>query len=323
MNIKESIQQFSKQFEYEPVIENGWEFEPKKYSRYIFIGMGGSALAPDLLRVWNPGIDIIIHRDYGLPSLPDEVLKNSLIIVNSYSGNTEEALSAFNLAIEKKLPVAAITVGGKLLKLAQENSAPYIQMPDMAIQPRMALGLNFRALLKIIGEDAALKETNSLAEELTPENYEAEGNEISEKIGNGAPVIYSSRRNGPLAYAWKVIFNETSKVPAFSNVLPELNHNEMAGFASRNLPFADNYHFVFLKDGENDPRILKRMEVLEKLYQEKGLFLQVINLNGQTVYHKIFSSIVLAHWTAYHKALTTGADPDDMAIVENFKKLLQ
>lgn len=320
MTTIEAIKNFSKQFEYEPVVENDGGFEPQKYSRYIFIGMGGSALAPDLLRVWNPGLDITIHRDYGLPSLSDEVLKNSLIIVNSYSGNTEEALSAFNLTIEKKLSVAAITIGGKLLKLAQENLTPHIQMPDLNIQPRMALGLNFRAMLKIIGEDIALKETNALAKELISENYEAEGKEITEKIGSATAIIYSSRRNGSLAYAWKIILNETAKIPAFSNVLPELNHNEMAGFLSRELP--SDYYFIFLKDGEDDPKILKRMEIAEKLYQEKGLPLQIINLNGKTVYHKIFSSIVLAHWTAYQLALRTGANPDDMAIVEEFKKLI-
>ena len=321
MNTLEAVKNFSEQFKYEPVVENSGGFKPQKYSRYIFVGMGGSALAPDLLRVENPNLDIIIHRDYGLPSLSDEILKNCLIVVNSYSGNTEEALSAFNLAVEKKLSLAAITIGGKLLKLAQENSTPYIQMSDLAIQPRMALGLNFRALLKIIGEEAALKETDLLAEELTPENYEADGKEIAEKMGDITPVIYSSRRNGPLAYAWKVILNETAKIPAFSNVLPELNHNEMAGFLSRDLPA--NYHFVFLKDKEDDRKILKRMEVAEKLYREQGQSLQVINLNGKTVCHKIFSSIILAHWTAYHKALTTGADPDDMAVVEEFKRLMQ
>lgn len=320
MNIKESIQNFFKQFEYEPVIENGGGFEPQKYRRYIFAGMGGSALGPDLLRVWNPGLDMIVHRDYGLPSLSDEILKNCLIVVNSYSGNTEETLSAFNAAVEKKLPVAAITVGGKLLELSQKNSVPYIQMPDMDLQPRMALGLNFRALLKIIGENSALKDTNSLVQELIPESLEVAGKELAETTRDAMPIIYSSRRNGPIAYAWKVIFNETAKIPAFSNVFPELNHNEMVGFLSRAL--SANYHFIFLKDAEDDPKILKRMEITEKLFKERGLSVQTINLNGKSIFHKIFTSVVTAHWTAYHLTQSSGADPDDISIVEEFKKLI-
>lgn len=320
MTIYEAIQKFSKQFEYEPVIENSGGFEPQKYSRYIFVGMGGSALAPDLLRVWNPSLDMIVHRDYGLPSLPDEVLKNCLIIVNSYSGNTEEALSAFNAALDKNLPLAVITVGGQLLKLAQENLMPHIQMPDMGMQPRMALGLNFRALMKIIGENFALKETGSLAKELIPESLEIAGKEIATKIGDATPIVYSSRHNGPLAYAWKVIFNETAKIPAFSNVLPELNHNEMVGFLSAKS--SEKYHFIFLKDASDEPKILKRMEILAKLYKEKKLFFQTINLESQNIFLKIFSSLILAHWTAYHIAQLSGADPDDISTVEEFKKLI-
>lgn len=321
MKIIETIQNFSKQFEYEPAIENGGGFEPQKYRRYIFCGMGGSALAPDLLRVWNPNLDMIVHRDYGLPSLPDEVLKNCLIVVNSYSGNTEEALSAFNLAMEKGLPLAAITTGGQLLELAQKNTAPHIQMPDMGLQPRMALGLNFRALLKIIGEDSALKDTNSLVQELISENSENAGKEIAEKIGDTTPVIYSSRRNGPIAYAWKVILNETAKIPVFSNVFPELNHNEMVGFLSRELP--GKYHFIFLKDASDEPKILKRMEITEKLFKDQGLSAQTINLNGKSIVLKIFSSLILAHWTAYRLTQLSGADPDKVPVVEKLKELIK
>ena len=119
MEFIESIKSLQKQLQYQPELVNGEKLG--KYERFIFVGMGGSALAPDLLRVSNPELDILIHRDYGLPDLPDKVLQNSLIILNSYSGNTEEVLSAFKLAIEKNLAVAAVSVGGKLLQLASEN----------------------------------------------------------------------------------------------------------------------------------------------------------------------------------------------------------
>ena len=141
-------------------------------------------------------------------------------------------------------------------------------------------------------------------------------------MGDATPVIYSSRRNGPLAYAWKVIFNETAKIPAFSNVLPELNHNEMTGFASRGPTANDNFDFIFLKDELDDAKIIKRMDALEKLYKEKNLSWQTINLNGANIYQKIFFSFVLAHWAAYHKALITDADPDDISVVEKFKKII-
>lgn len=320
METKEAIQNFSKQFEYRPIIENDGGFVPPKYGRYIFCGMGGSALAPDLLRVWNPSLDIIVHRDYGLPSLLDEILKNCLIVVNSYSGNTEEALSAFNLAVEKRLPVAAITIGGKLLELAQKNSVPYIQMPNLELEPRMALGLNFRALLKIIGADTVLKETDALTKELIPESLEVAGKEIAGKIGDAVPIIYSSRRNGPLAYAWKVIFNETAKIPAFSNVLPELNHNEMVGFELPELP--EKFHFIFLNDSGDEPQIQKRAAAAALLFRGKGFAVTEINISHNDVFLKIFETLFAAYWAAYYAAPERGASPDGVPLIEKFKRLI-
>lgn len=321
MTTLEAIQQFSKQFEYEPVIENGGGFEPQKYGRFIFCGMGGSVLAPDLLRIVNPALDIIVHRDYGLPTLSDEVLKNCLIVINSYSGNTEETLSAFNLGVKKNLPMAVITTGGELLKLAQEKGTPYIQMPNMGIEPRMALGLNLRALLKIIGDANRTEELSSLSVELSPSDYESAGQSLSGKIKNSIPLVYSSRSNGPIAYAWKVIMNETAKVPAFSNVFPELNHNEMVGFELPNL--SRNFCFVFLKDNDGNQKITKRMEVTANLLEERQLAVSNIELSGKNIFHKIFSSIITAHWTAYYLSQLSGTHPDGVPMVEKFKELIK
>src|SRR3989338_7070898 len=99
MSIYEAIKSLQKQLEYRPEFVNGEKLD--RYERFIFVGMGGSALAPDLLRVSNPELDILIHRDYGLPDLPDKVLRGSLIVLNSYSGNTEEVLDAFKFALSK------------------------------------------------------------------------------------------------------------------------------------------------------------------------------------------------------------------------------
>src|SRR3989344_989009 len=109
MEFTEAIKSLQKQFQYEPELINGDKLG--KHERYIFIGMGGSALAPDLLRASNPELDILIHRDYGLPDLPDKILQNSLIVLNSYSGNTEEVLDAFQLALSKNLTVAVVSIG--------------------------------------------------------------------------------------------------------------------------------------------------------------------------------------------------------------------
>src|SRR3989344_2150951 len=147
--MSDAIKSFHKQFEFEPKIENSPK-KRKKYKTFVVCGMGGSHLAGDLLQVAYPEMDIVIHRNYGLPSLTQERWKKALVIAISYSGNTEETISAYLEAVEKKLPVISLAVGGKLIELAKKNETPYIQMPNASIQPRSALGYSMKAMMKAI-----------------------------------------------------------------------------------------------------------------------------------------------------------------------------
>lgn len=318
----EAIKNFERQFLYEPEIKNQ-EILAKKTS-FVVVGMGGSALAPKLLKTWKPSLDIIVHSDYGLPELPKEELKNTLIILSSYSGNTEEVIDAFRKAKKQNLNMAIIATGGELLKLAMENKVPYIQLPDTGIQPRSALGFSIKAFLKIIGEEAELKKIKELATNLNPADYEKNGKNLAEKIKNYVPVIYASTRNLSIAYNWKIKLNETGKNPAFYNVFPELNHNEMNSFDVKNTTkeLDNEFYFIILKDADDDSRILKRMEVLEKLYKNRNLQVQTLELTEKKIWLKIFSSLILADWVAYYTALGYGLDPEQVPMVEEFKKLI-
>ncbi|PIP68967.1 hypothetical protein COW91_01915 [Candidatus Nomurabacteria bacterium CG22_combo_CG10-13_8_21_14_all_32_8] len=318
----ESIKNFNKQFLYEPEIKNIENLDKK--SEFVVVGMGGSALAPLLLRTWKPDLDILIHRDYGLPHISEEKLKNKTIILSSYSGNTEEVLNSFLKAKEKGLNMVAISIGGELLKLAKENNVPYIELPNTGIQPRMALGLSLKAFLKILGEYKELFNLSKLSEILNPSDYESEGKILAQKIKSHIPVIYASNHNLSLIYIWKIKLNETGKIPAFYNVLPELNHNEMTSFdiqdSTREL--GDKFYFLILKDSKDNPKILKRMDVLGKLYKDRKLNVEVINVKGDDLWQKVFSSLLLADWTAYYTALEYGLDPEQVPMVEELKKLI-
>jgi glucose/mannose-6-phosphate isomerase len=168
-----------------------------------------------------------------------------------------------------------------------------------------------------------LKEVSNLASDLNPAFFEERGKELAEKIKDRIPLVYSSARNEGIADNWKVRFNESAKIPAFFNVFPELNHNEMIGFDKKmnDSGLADNFHFIVLKDPEDHPRIAKRMEILEKLLKERDLPIEIIDLEGEGFY-KIFSSIVLADWTTYRLAQLSGVDPEQVTLVEEFKKLI-
>lgn len=323
MNMYVAIKNFAQQFKYEPEINGQLRLDGIK--TFIAVGMGGSHLAADILNNYNPVFNIVIHKNYGLPALPNDILQNSLVIANSYSGNTEEVLDAFDLALRQKLNLAAISVGGKLLELAREHKVPFIQMPNTGIQPRSALGFHTKALLKIMGKARELSEITQLADLLGSEDFEAQGKELAERIKDNVPVIYASEANQALAYNWKIKFNETGKIPAFYNVFSELNHNEMTGFdvkdSSRHL--SQNFMFFLLTDNDDHPQIQKRMNVLKKLYEDRGLQVEVLKLTGKNKFHKIFSSLVLADWIAYYTARQYNLEPEQVPMVEEFKKLIQ
>ncbi|GIW67631.1 MAG: bifunctional phosphoglucose/phosphomannose isomerase [Candidatus Parcubacteria bacterium] len=320
MNFYEVIKNFNQQFYYEPKIENEDKIRTK-FSKFVIAGMGGSNLAADLLKIRDPYLDILIHRDYGLPKINEEDLKERLLIANSYSGNTEETIDFLLEAIAKKLTVAVVSTNGKLIELAKEYNLPYIQMPDIGLQPRSALGFNLKAIVKLIGRDDLSKELDELKDLLKPEEYKEKGKELAEKIKGYIPIIYSSTENICLAYNWKIKFNETSKIPSFYNVFPELNHNEMAGFEIKEL--IEKFYFIILKDKDDQPKIQKRMEVFEKIFTEHGFKIEIINLEGVSVFHKIFNSLILADWTSYYLALYYSQDPERVILIEEFKNLIK
>jgi len=319
--IYDDIKNFNKQFDYKPAVENSNGLK-KKFNKFLVAGMGGSHLAADILKAWKPDLDIVIWNDYGLPTLRD--IKDRLIIASSYSGRTEETVDAFNTAKAKHLAVAAVSAGGKLIALAQKFKTPYVQLPDWHMQPRMALGLSLKAILALLGNRKGLHEASELAKKIHPSRQEASGKVLAKRLYESIPVIYISLRNASIAYNWKVKFNETGKIPAFYNVLPELNHNEMTGFDAkpRTAGLSKRFHFIFLKDVEDDRRVIKRMNILEKLYRDRGHKVEVIFLQGQSRLEKIFSSLNLADWTAYYTAKQYGVESERVPMVEEFKKLV-
>ncbi|MBI2113396.1 MAG: bifunctional phosphoglucose/phosphomannose isomerase [Candidatus Wildermuthbacteria bacterium] len=316
----EVIRHFPKQFSYTPVIQNALAL--KRKNSFIVAGMGGSHLAADILQACSPGLDIIVCADYDFSLIPDQVVENSLVVLVSYSGNTEEPLSVFHEAEKRKLPLAVISMGGKLLDLAKEQKIPYVQIPDTGIQPRSAVGFMFMALASVAGEAQILQAAAALAETLDVSGARDQGKELGKKLAGKIPVVYASSRNAAIAYNWKIRFNETSKIPAFFNVFPELNHNEMNGFdvTDKTKGLSSNIAFVFLKDRNDHAQVQKRMEVTALMYEQRGFLVHVLLAEGSTRLHQIFSSLLLADWTSYYLALDYHVNPDEVPMVEEFKK---
>lgn len=320
--MKTAFLDFPKQFAYQPIIKNKKKYRSTK--KYIVLGMGGSHLAADVIKNVYPELNIIIHKDYNLPPIADRELKNYLIIASSYSGNTEEVISGLNLAYRKKLNIIIIAVGGKLIKFAQTKNLPYIELPNTGIQPRSALGFSCRSLLKAMGQNQANKNLHPLAKTLSGKKYEVAGKKLARQLKNKVPVIYSSENNSALAYNWKIKFNETGKIPAFYNILPELNHNEMTGFdvAGQTKNLSKNFSFIFIQDNKDHPQIKKRMAVTSRLYQKRGLPVINIKLSGKNRWQEIFANLLLADWASYYTSQSYGLESEKVPMVEEFKKMI-
>lgn len=323
MSMYQAIMGLPKQFAYEPRIENGEKL--KKFSKYILVGMGGSHLAVDLLRLIKPELDIIVWANYGLPKIPGNDMAERLLILSSYSGNTEEVLDAYDKTLALGLPMIAISIGGKLLEKAKADKIPYIEMPNFNIQPRSALPLSLKSLLKIVGEEEALKELGKLAETFHPENFEKIGKELAEKLRGYVPIIYASEKNTTLAYNWKIKWNETGKIPSFYNVIPELNHNEMNGFDVKDVTrkLSENFYFIFLFDETDNIKIQNRMTITAKLYEDRGLKTCKVAVSGENVFHKIFNTLTIAEFAAYFTGEGYGLESEQVPMVEEFKKLIE
>lgn len=321
MSMYQAIKDFPKQFLFEPTILRSGVLG--KASHFIISGMGGSHLAADLLRMVWPVLPITVHTDYSLPIIMrSTIVRETLFIASSYSGNTEEVIDGLEEARKKGFPAAVLSVGGHLEELASAYELPYVKIPDTGIQPRSALGFSLLGLMKLLDLDEELRDIKKLATLLQADVCQEFSLSLSQKLKGTLPIIYGSHRNSALAYNWKIKINETGKIPVFFNVFPELNHNEMTGFdtneQTRNL--SQQFHFLFLRDTEDDPRIQKRMDVCKKLYEQRAFPVTDIHLKGDTRWARIFNSLLAADWFAYYTGTAYGVETEQVPMVEEFKK---
>ena len=317
--MKNAILNFPKQFEIG--IEKAEDIKLEgPFKNVVVTGMGGSAIPANIILTWleNLKTPLYIHRTYGLPPQASE---KSLVVCISFSGNTEETISALRESQKRNFSTSIITTGGELEKIARESKIPLAEIPKEDIQPRCASGYLFGALSKILFNSGLVEnkeeEIIEMARSLNPQMLEEKGKKLAEKIAEKIPVVYASQKFKYLARIWKIKFNENSKTPAFWNYFPELNHNEMVGFER-----GENFHLVILKDEEDHPKVKERMELTAKLLGEKGLRSNFVALQGKNKIEKIFNNLILSDWTSYYLALKFNIDPEPVKIVEDFKKRL-
>ncbi len=286
--------------------------------RTVLVGLGGSHLAADLYLDVRPTAPLGVHRDYGLPSeFAAGPAKPPALILSSYSGQTEEVLEAARAAHATGLVPGVITSGGELWALAEQLAWPRVRLPE-GWPPRLAFGFDLRALALFLRDAETEAALRALASTLDPRAGEALGQTLAVDLRGTIPLIYAAWRHWPLAYFWKISLNETGKCPAFANVLPEANHNELESFDDASLA---KFSFIFLSDEANDgPRLKRRFEVWKEQLVAAGARTRTISIG--ITWPEILSTALLATWTATYHARLLGQNPLAVPKIEAFKKRL-
>ncbi len=299
----------------------------------VLAGMGGSALAADVIKNWlsaRLSIPFEIVRGY---SLPEYVGSATLVIASSSSGNTEETLSALEEAQKRNARIVIMTTGGKLLKIAEEKNTMLLKLPTVS-QPRFGVFAGLRALtclfedMGIIGEFDARRELILTADWLDIEksvlNLDNQGDDnpalaIAHRLIGKPTIIYAGQALRAAAYKWKIDINENAKQLAWYNVYPELNHNEFQGWQ---FPEKKSLQAISLESSLDYERIAKRQTLTKKLLKDFGYEPIQIAAQGQTHIKQILWTILYGDYVSAYLGILNGIDPTPVDMVEAFKKEL-
>lgn len=302
-----------------------------QYDNVVLGGMGGSALAALIGTTW-PGLTIPfeIVRDY---DIPEYVSNKTLFIASSYSGNTEETLSALEQAEAKNAVVVVIAHGGKLEEIAAQKQYPFLKLPDTG-QPRYATLVGLKAFVSVLvgaglADKELLKELTGSVEYLkshvaswvaTVPTASNSAKQLALELIGKSIVVYSGAKFYPAAYKWKISFNENAKHVAWVNQYPEFNHNEFIGWTKQ--PTDKPYTVIDIRSNLEHPRTLKRFEVSERLLSGVRPAPYVIIPEGKTLLQQLLWTTALGDFTSLYLAILNGLNPTPVDLIEKFKKSL-
>src|SRR6202049_2049398 len=297
----------------------------------VVAGMGGSAIGGALARAAlgdHASRPIFVTRAYGLPpwTMPD-----TMVLCASYSGNTEETLACYESAGALGAKRTVVTTGGRLADMARADGVPVIPLPG-GFQPRAAVAYMVVAALEVAAQcgagprltweiDVAASHTEQLVAEWgpdAPEDSLAKG--IARGLLGTAPVVAGAGLTVPLAYRWKTQINENAKQPCFTHELPELDHNEIAGWEGAHE--VGRFSAVFLDDSDAHPRVKARMDLHERLISGDAAASFRAETRGQTAIERVISLVLLGDLVSIYLATLRGVDPGPVKVLDELKAAL-
>ncbi|MEA3254169.1 MAG: bifunctional phosphoglucose/phosphomannose isomerase, partial [Chloroflexota bacterium] len=333
--MRKHLHEFPKQCQRAWQMVSQFELPPEysKVNKVLIAGMGGSAVGGEIVRrlaLCESKSPVWVHQDYGLPPFVDE---NMLVIISSYSGNTEETISAFTELCKTNAKKLVVTTGGKLGNLARKEGIPVFTI-DYQAPPRAAFPHSFIPLLGIFQKlgllteksadlEEAIQILNKLSAKLT-ETIPLASNpakQLATRLYGRVSVIYGAEILSEVARRWKTQINENGKSWAFFELFPEVNHNAAVGYEFPS-QVKEKMFVILLRSTMFHPRILLRYEATAKLLDKIGIQHSFVEATGKSALAQMMSLILFGDYVSFYLAILNGADPTPVVSIDFVKGYL-
>lgn len=334
-NMRKLLVEFPKQVEEAARIGKSAKvpFRASDIDNIVVTGLGGSAIGGDLLRSYiaeELKVPFVVNRHYFLPEFVDQ---RTLVIVSSYSGNTEETIAAHADAAKRRAKVLCISSAGETARMAAKRKQPLITIPK-SFPPRAALGFSFFPLLVALAKmklirsrDTDIRETIALLRKRSKAyaslNKQNLAFQIAKDLYLKLPIIYSSAdRFDVVNLRWRGQIAENAKTLAFGHVVPEMNHNEIVGWKVLRRIMEEDTVVVFLRDRSDHPRVRVRMDITKDIVRQYAAKVVDVQSEGRSLLARMFSLIYLGDWVSFYLAILNGIDPTPVTVIDYLKNQL-
>lgn len=323
--MKALVQNFTNQLrEAKSIAEKAVLAPSSNIENIIITGLGGSGIGGTIISELisdSCKVPVIVNKDYFIPAF---VNSKTLLIISSYSGNTEETLSAFNQAISKNAQIICITSGGKILELAKQHQLEFIEIPG-GYPPRSCIGYSLVQLIKVlVNKGFADKklfddlEKSIVLLEKENEAIKTESQQIAKKLTNKIAVIYSLGSTEGVAVRFRQQINENSKMLCWHHVFPEMNHNELVGWTTKN----EDLVVVTFHTSFDYERTKKRYDICKPIFAKYSNEVIDIIAKGETKLEQFLYLINIGDWITCYIADIRQIDPVEVNVIDYLKKEL-
>lgn len=332
----DTIAQFSQQIDEASHIINEYQIPDFiKIDDVVITGMGASGISGDIVSsLFYEKLDVPFYINKGY-DLPRWVHKDSLTVFLSYSGNTDETISSFKQALQKKSNIVAITSGGKLAEYCEKRQLTYIKVPE-GFQPRSAVGYLLIPLLQVLRKnkilkntiDADIQESIEVIKKSSKENNkeiitnENPAKKLAQKLHHTIPKIYGWGLYNPVAQRWRTQFNENSKLIADYDILPEASHNDIVGWSS-DLDDTKYFSCILFRDAHEETIYMKaRLDFMKSIFEDSAKCVQEIKPEGKSRLARALYAMNYGDFVSCYLAFLREVDPTPIDAINELKRQL-